>query len=106
LDCKATPEVGQKNSPSHASGIRGATWGTTAKPTPTARDLAAALPAVGLRPGTPAHLAARAECIDRQLCGALRCPGCRRRGLSYLPFTDGRRYLVLAVCRCGAAVEV
>jgi hypothetical protein len=58
------PGVGQKDFPSHA-GIRRATWGTTAKPTPTARDLAGALPAVGLRPGTPAHLAARAECIDR-----------------------------------------
>jgi hypothetical protein len=79
---------------------------STTRPAPTARDLAAALLAGGLRPGTPPHLTARAESIDRQLCRALRCPACRRRGLSYRPFTDGRRYVVLAVCRCGAAEEV
>jgi hypothetical protein len=36
----------------------------------------------------------------------LRCPACRKRGLAYHRFTDGRRYVVLAVCRCGAAEEV
>jgi hypothetical protein len=71
-----------------------------------ALGLAAELYAEGLRPGTPPHLSPRAAAIDRRLCHALRCPGCRRRGLTYRPFTDGRRYVVLAVCRCGAAEEV
>jgi hypothetical protein len=73
---------------------------------PTARDLAAALLSAGLRPGTPPHLTARAESIDRQLCRALRCRACRRRGLTYRPHTDGRRYGVLAACPCGAGEEV
>jgi hypothetical protein len=55
----------------------------------------------------PPHLTARAEAIDRQVVGALRCPACRRSGMSYHPFTDGRgHYAVLAVCRCGTAQEV
>jgi hypothetical protein len=86
---------------------------STIRPTPApagARDalgLATELFALGLREGVPAHLAARAESIDRQLCRALRCPACRRRGLGYRPFTDGRRYVVLAACpACGAGEEV
>jgi hypothetical protein len=71
-----------------------------------ALGLAAELYAEGLHPGTPPQLTARAASIDRHLCRALRCPACRRRGLSYRPFTDGRRYVVLAVCRCGAAEQV
>jgi hypothetical protein len=68
--------------------------------------MAAELLAEGLQPGTPAHLSAQSQSIDRQLCRALRCPACRKRGLAYRPFTDGQRYVILAVCRCGAAEEV
>jgi hypothetical protein len=71
-----------------------------------ALGLAALLQEDGLRPGTPLHLTARAESIDRQLCRRLRCPACRKRGMAYRPLTDGRRYVVLAVFRCGAAEEV
>jgi hypothetical protein len=62
----------------------------------------------GLRPGTPRHLTAQAQAIDRRLCLAVRCPACRR-GMAYRPFTNGGRYVVLAVCTradCGAALEV
>jgi hypothetical protein len=71
--------------------------------------LAAELLAEGLREGTPRHLTAQSKAIDRRLCRRLRCPACRRRGLSYRPLTDGRRYVVLAVytgADCGAAEEV
>jgi hypothetical protein len=72
-----------------------------------ALGLAAELFEQGLREGTPPHLTARAEAIDRQVVGALRCPACCRSGMSYHPFTDGRgHYAVLAVCRCGTAQEV
>jgi hypothetical protein len=67
--------------------------------------LAADLFAEGLQPGTPPHLTARAASIDRQLCRRMKCPVCRRLGMTCYPFTDGRRYVVLAVCRCGAAEE-
>jgi hypothetical protein len=100
------PGVGQKDLPSHASGTPRATWGTTAKATPTARALSAALLAEGLHRGTPSHLTARAESIGRQLCRALGCPACRRRGLSDRPFSDGRRYVALATCPCGRPAVV
>jgi hypothetical protein len=85
---------------------------TAARPQPRpigascALGLAAELLGEGLVPGTPPHLSAQAQSIDRQLCRQLRCPACKRRGLSYQPFHGAGRYVVLAVCRCGAAEEV
>jgi hypothetical protein len=62
---------------------------------------------VGLYPGCPPHLSARSAAIDRRLCRHLDCPACGHSGLSYRPFTDGRRYVVLASCPdCGCGTEV
>jgi hypothetical protein len=51
-----------------------------------ALGLAAELFAEGLQPGTPPDLPARAAAIDRQLCRRMKCPACRKRGMSCHPF--------------------
>jgi hypothetical protein len=79
---------------------------TIAKTIPTAETLTAAFLAEGRRPGLPDHLDARTAAIDRRTCRRLRCPACHRRGLACQPWTDGRRYRVLAPCACGAAEEM
>jgi hypothetical protein len=70
--------------------------------------LAAELFAEGYAEGQPAHLTGLAEQADLQLCRALRCPACRKRGMTYHPFTnDAHAYRALAVCgACGAGEEI
>jgi hypothetical protein len=72
----------------------------------TFADLAARFALDGFKHGKPRHLGAEAEAIDRELCRRLRCPGCGRRGMEYLPHHKGRNYRVLARCGCGAAEEM
>jgi hypothetical protein len=70
--------------------------------------VAAELAEQGYKAGAPAHVSKQTRDIDAQVCRQLRCPGCRKRGLAYVPVQGpGAEYMILAVCeRCNIAVEV
>jgi hypothetical protein len=64
--------------------------------------------AEGYRPGLPSTMSERAAAIDRLTVKAMKCPACRRRGMTFNAFHNPRsgRYRVLAACSCGGAEEV
>ena len=76
-------------------------------PITTAEALEFQFRLAGFHPGIPSQVDERSRAIDAQLCRRMVCSGCRRRRMIYRPFTDGRRYRVLAACQvCGVAEEV
>ena len=75
--------------------------------TATAEALERQLRQAGYLPGVPPQVDERTRSIDAQLCRRMVCPGCRRRRMVYKPFSDGRRYRVVAACQvCGCGEEV
>lgn len=86
---------------------------------PTAEQRISELLAQGYAYGPPPALTQQAIIIDQATCRRLRCPGCNRRGLSFVPFhrpakfvepgimTRSASYRVLAACQaCGGWEEV
>ncbi len=72
-----------------------------------AAELIHALEAAGYRHGPPPHLSDEARAIDRQLCRRVRCPGCGKRRMEYVPFHRDRGYRVVARCgHCGTGEEL
>jgi hypothetical protein len=55
--------------------------------------------------GPPAHVKNRSLAVDRACARRLRCPSCKRKGLTFLPFHLGDSYRGLVRCRCGAGRE-
>jgi hypothetical protein len=73
----------------------------------TLDELAEALRGEGYQPGTPPQLSRPARVTDADACRAMRCPGCRHKGMDYHPFHNGRHYRALAACPvCDTAEEV
>ena len=70
-------------------------------------QLHADLASAGFTPGIPANLTLESRATDQELCRRMRCPSCRRRGLAYRPYSNGKKYRVIAGCpTCNAAEEV
>jgi hypothetical protein len=76
-----------------------ATLTAPATSTPAAGPVETAWLATGWVPGIPPGLTAEALAVDVRLARfSLRCPCCRRRGLTAKAFTRLGRYRMLAVC--------
>lgn len=52
----------------------------------------------GYTEGSPSRYA---QAIDRQVCRALKCGRCGKRGLDYRPFTRKGSYVAVCSCSCG-----
>jgi hypothetical protein len=70
-------------------------------------DPVANLTSAGWEAGLPATVSAATAQVDADSAALMKCPTCRKRGLTFTPMRRGTAYIGIAQCvRCGFAEQV